>query len=288
LVLEAGVRILAPQSGVLSGGRTSVRLVSRPGPRYSEAQAREAIAASLSYSDALRRLGMRPAGGNHRTIRRYAEEVWRIPVDHFDPDAARHARLRSDPVPLEEVLVEGSRYQRALLKERLFATGLKERRCELCGQGELWRGRRMSLILDHINGVADDNRLANLRVVCPNCNATLDTHCGRNKALPPVERNCALCGTAFLPRSEPQRYCSRACGQRAPGRRGPRPALRRAERPPYARLVAEIAELGYLGVGRRYGVSDNAIRKWRLAYERERAPGVECSYDADGPLTSAA
>ena len=67
------------------------------GPRYSEAEAREAIAASLSYTDALRRLGMRPAGGNHRTLRRYAEEIWRIPVDHFDPDAVRRGRLYRDP-----------------------------------------------------------------------------------------------------------------------------------------------------------------------------------------------
>jgi hypothetical protein len=260
----------------------------RPGPRYTEAQARAAIAASGSYSDALRRLGMRPAGGNHRTIRRYAEEVWRIPVDHFDPAAARRAPLLREPVPLEEVLVEGSRYQRGLLKERLFATGLKERRCELCGQGELWRGRRMSLILDHLNGVADDNRLANLRVVCPNCNATLDTHCGRNNARPPVERSCLLCGTTFRPRSERHRYCSRECGQRAPGRGVPRPALRRVERPPYEELVAEIAAMGYVAVGRRYGVSGSSIRKWRLAYEREAGVAGRRRPDPDRRLTSAA
>ena len=76
----------------------------------------------------------------------------------------------------------------------LYATGLKQRECELCGQGELWRGRAMSLILDHINGVGDDNRLENLRIVCPNCAATLDTHCGRNLRL---VRSCASCGRSF-------------------------------------------------------------------------------------------
>ena len=64
---------------------------------------------------------MRAAGGNHRTIRRYAEEVWRIPVDHFDPDAVRRAALGRKPIPLADVLVQGSTYQRALLKQRLFA-----------------------------------------------------------------------------------------------------------------------------------------------------------------------
>jgi hypothetical protein len=186
--------------------------VRTAGPRYTEAQARAAIAASQSYSEALRRLGMRAAGGNHRTIRRYAEEVWRIPVDHFDPDAARRAALARSPVPLSEALVEGSTYPRGSLKERLFAAGLRDRCCELCGQGESWRGRRMALILDHVNGVHDDNRLENLRIVCPNCNATLDTHCGRNGRLPASELSCLRCGAPFRPRTPRQRYCSRACG----------------------------------------------------------------------------
>jgi hypothetical protein len=240
-------------------------------PRYTEAEARAAIAASRSYAEALRRLGMRAAGGNHRTIRRYAEEVWRIPVDHFDPAAARRAGLGRPAVPLAEVLVERSTYQRSLLKERLFTEGVKARRCELCGQGETWHGRRMSLILDHVNGVHDDNRIENLRIVCANCNATLDTHCGRNRRLPPAELDCPMCGTRFVPRARRQRYCSRACGQRAPGVRSPRPAARKVERPPYAELIAEIEALGYSDVGRKYGVSGNAIRKWRRAYEKEVA-----------------
>ena len=53
--------------------------------------------------------------------------------------------------------------------------------------------------------------------------------------------------------------------------RSPRPATRRVERPPHDQLVREIEELGYLAVGRRYGVSDNAIRKWRRAYEAAAA-----------------
>jgi hypothetical protein len=240
-------------------------------PRYGEEEARRAISQSLTYTEALRRLGMRAAGGNFRTIRRYAEEIWRIPVDHFDPDAARNRALVRRPLPLPLVLVEGSTYCRTKLKRRLYDEGLKTRVCELCGQDEIWHNRRMALILDHINGVADDNRLENLRIVCPNCAATLETHCGRQNRLSVDDEACALCGTRFTPRNPRQRYCSRFCGSRAPRSREPRPYRRKVRRPPYVQLLREIRAMGYLGVGRRYGVSDNAVRKWVRQYERERA-----------------
>ena len=179
---------------------------------------------------------------------------------------ARHAR------PLEEILVERSTYSRNHLKERLYREGLKERRCELCGQDERWNGGRMGLILDHMNGVRDDHRLDNLRIVCPNCAATLETHCGRKNRLE-SERVCARCEAPFRPNRPLQRYCSQACGTRAPkpSRGVAKPEWRRVERPPYDQLLREIAETSYVAVGRRYGVSDNAIRKWVRQYEREAA-----------------
>lgn len=140
----------------------------------------------------------------------------------------------------------------------------------------------MALILDHINGIANDHRIGNLRIVCPNCAATLDTHCGRNL---PRERDCAGCGEAFAPRHIRQRYCSLTCFNhtRDPARAGngarrswqltagiPRPHTRKVERPSYEQLLAEIEESSYVAVGRKYGVSDNAVRKWVRFYERER------------------
>jgi hypothetical protein len=91
LALEDRVRILAPQLWRRPSQMRHV-FVSRRGPRYSEAQARVAIAESFSYAEALRMLGMRAAGGNWKTLRRYATEVWHIPVAHFDP--RRHQRAR--------------------------------------------------------------------------------------------------------------------------------------------------------------------------------------------------
>jgi transposase-like protein len=237
--------------------------------RFSEEETRAAVAASLSISETLRRLGLRAAGGNRLTLKKYLA-LWDISTAHFDPHAAQRqvaARL-STPRPLSEILVEHSTFSRSHLKERLFREGVKTRACELCGQGELWRGNRMSLILDHINGVSDDHRLENLRIVCPNCAATFDTHCGRQNQW---ERACVRCGAIYRPRSSKQRHCSKACGLRASSGHGPRPARRKVARPPYPQLEREIRALGWSAVGRRYGVSDNAVRKWVRQYERERA-----------------
>jgi hypothetical protein len=247
--------------------------MGRGGPRFTETEAREAIAASKSWTESLRRLDYCPTGGNPATLKKYAK-LWGIPTEHFDPYAGVMERIRPPKRPLAEVLVENSTYSRSNLKMRLYEEGLKEPRCELCGQGELWRGKHMGMILDHINGVRNDNRLENLQIVCPNCAATLDTHCGRAKAGPPPLRNCDRCGTMFRAKRRQQRFCSRDCGmRRLPGerRRGiPKPRTRKAERPPCEQLLAEIKATSYCAVGRKYGVSDNAVRKWVKFYERER------------------
>jgi len=240
-------------------------------PRWTTEQLSTAVAESRSVTEVLRRLGLRPAGGNHRSIRAWIERLG-LSTAHFSrAPGGRTAR------PLAEVMVRDSPYPRSALKRRLLATGLKQPRCELCGQDEWWRGRRMALILDHVNGVADDHRLENLRMVCPNCAATLDTHCGRNNATSVEPRRCLLCDREFAPRSAGQRYCSRACGQRAPAanRGRPAPERRRAQRPDLETLIAEVRELGFAGTGRRHGVSDNAIRKWIVAAERERARAAD-------------
>jgi hypothetical protein len=171
----------------------------RPGrsaPRFSEAEARTAIAASNSWSEALRRLDYCPTGGNPATLRAWAAR-WGIPTDHFESPDAMLARIgRRRKMPIEEILVQGSTYNRSSLKARLYDEGLKQPVCELCGQDEIWRGRRMGLILDHISGVRDDNRLENLRIICPNCAATLDTHCGRKHPNNLAPRSCLRCGTS--------------------------------------------------------------------------------------------
>jgi hypothetical protein len=238
-------------------------------PPFSESELRTAIAQATCWADTLRLLGYAVKGSNHRTVQRWAAR-WDVCTDHFDPSIGRRNGGRARAKPLEEAMVENSSYARGELKERLFAAGIKQRVCEICGQGELWHGKRMSLVLDHINGVSNDHRLENLRIVCANCAATLETHCGRNL---PRERVCPRCGTAFAPRHVRHRYCSMSCVGAANGDRlrgVPQPVRRKVGRPSNEQLLKDLRSMSFLAVGRKYGVSDKAVRKWIRWYEAER------------------
>ncbi len=84
---------------------------------------------------------------------------------------------RPPGMPLSQLL-SGPRC-RTHLKSRLLKAGLLINRCEECGI-ESWLGRRLSMHIDHINGVRDDHRLENLRMLCPNCHSQTETYGGRN------------------------------------------------------------------------------------------------------------
>lgn len=129
----------------------------------------------------------------------------------------------------------------------------------------------MSLILDHINGVADDHRLENLRIVCPNCAATLDTHCGRHNRRKLMDRSCVSCGSEFRPLFAAQKFCARECWRQSELLHAPRVATRVVERPPLDELIDDLATTSWVATGRKYGVSDNAVRKWLRWYEEEAA-----------------
>lgn len=92
-------------------------------------------------------------------------------------------------IPLKDILVENSTYQTSHLKRRLFEQDLLQEQCAWCGLGSSWNGKPISLHLDHINGVNNDHRLINLRVLCPNCHSQTNTYAGRNAKAKHVSPN---------------------------------------------------------------------------------------------------
>ncbi len=99
--------------------------------------------------------------------------------------AVKRGELQYNPrtraIPLEVMF--SRRMTRGPIKRRLLETGTFEERCSRCGIAE-WRGKPLCIHLDHINGVKDDWRLENLRMLCPNCHSQTPTFSAKNLSNP--------------------------------------------------------------------------------------------------------
>jgi hypothetical protein len=149
---------------------------------WTDAQLIEAVAGLKSYGAVIRALNLIPAGGNYGHVQRKVREL-KLDTSHFTGKAwSRGVRYHNSArAPLDELLVKGSQVQSFKLKVRLYEVGLKKPRCEICGWAQISPDGRIPVELDHINGDHYDNRIENLRVLCPNCHSLQLTHRGKNK-----------------------------------------------------------------------------------------------------------
>ena len=144
----------------------------------------ELVENSKNLSHLLDKINVKKHGGNFKTLKLYLKK-YNLPIPYLGIRISKkQIQNLKRPIDLSLILVENSSYTSTNnLKHRLYKAGVKKHKCEKCGQTEIWNGEHMSLILDHINGINDDHREENLRILCPNCNATLPTHSGRNAKL---------------------------------------------------------------------------------------------------------
>ena len=225
-------------------GRTRTSVIWR----ISSEEFKSLVERSSSTTEILSYFGLQNKGGNNRTLKRRLEEEG-VDVSHFLPNYARMVQRNQEiKKPLLSVMVENSGYDRGRLKRRLLKEGLLKEECAECGQKPEWKGKPLVMVLDHINGVNNDHRLENLRLLCPNCNSQTPTFAGRKTRKRP--KSCKSCGKEIVGNGK-----TGFCGSCVPKER-------KVERPSLDVLRVEIDELGYVGVGRKYGVSDNAVRKW--------------------------
>jgi Zn finger protein HypA/HybF involved in hydrogenase expression len=206
----------------------------------------EIVKNSKSISDVINKLGLRNAGGNFKTIKNYIEN-YGIDVTHFESDELRIIKMREygekNKINLDMILIENSTYNRTSLKKRLVQDKILEYKCEKCSNIGNWMGENITLQLDHKNGVFNDNRIENLRFLCPNCHSQTDTFAGKKLK---IKKNQSVNLDTYLSR-------------------------RKTDRPPHFVLVNEVKNNGYTKTGKKYGVSDNTIRKWIKHYEKYNA-----------------
>lgn len=238
--------------------------------KYTKEILENAVSNSSSIRQVLFFLNLKEAGGNYYYISKllkqynistahYLKQGWAKGLSKNDNPAILATSLKNrtpDEIAFSKnspASVSGCR-----IKNKLLETG-REYKCEGCGNPGVWCGSSMSLDVDHKNGVNNDNRLENLRFLCPNChrqtptwgnkrqpfnqikgykgeNITINNLCGCGKEICKKSKECIKCHLKNIPRNKKFDIAA-------------------------DELQKLINEYPMTTVGKLLGVSDNAVRK---------------------------
>lgn len=222
-------------------------------PSWSKKELTNVINKSLTISQVLRQFGLDVSSGNYKTFHKYVN-MWGIDTSHFVGNKLPNKFYARQVKPLSEILVENSWDSRTTIRRRIISEKLLEERCSICGITD-WNDKEISFHLDHINGIPNDNRISNLRFLCPNCHSQTNTYGSRkNKSL----KTCPVCDGKMSNQSKHCRKCA------AKVRSNPT----KINWPSTDDLLEMLRSSSYLAVGKRLGVSDNAIRKRIKKYRK--------------------
>lgn len=151
--------------------------------KYLKENLETIVEESDSNTEVIRKLGLQVTGGNYRHVTAYIR-YYELNTSHFTGRGWNKGE-RYRPVcpaqPLEEILVEKSTYKNSSkLREKLQKANLLPKHCQEC-QITTWKDKPITLQLDHINGVHIDNRIENLRILCPNCHSQTETYSNKKR-----------------------------------------------------------------------------------------------------------
>jgi len=215
---------------------------------------------STSIGQVLKQFGLSNKGGNSKTVQRRAR-IESIDISHIKLGInSNKGRVFGQRKSNDEIFKESSSTSRGSIKAKLIKYNIIPYICEMCGLGDQWNGRGIVLQLDHKNGISNDNRISNLRFLCPNCHSQTETFSGKrknefisNKNKIFYERTCQFCNAGFRATNIYKKYCSKDCVSK-----------NRLKNICVDKETLEnyIKEYSNIAIAQKFGVSEAAVRNW--------------------------
>lgn len=242
----------------------------------------EAVKNTFSIRQLLNRLNILASGGNYELVRKWIEQL-KLDISHWSKQ--RQLSTSRKPLSVQDLLVDNI-WHGSGFKNRLIREGILTEQCVKCKIGPIWNGEKLVLHLDHISGKRNDNRLENLRLLCPNCHSQTDTYCGKNRnqavrkqtTYGPVQQRfkkerpikaCFMCGK--ICEVYYKKYCSEACHKTAVTK--DRTHKRKVDRPDKETLNKMIWDKPATVLAKELGVSGRLVKKWCERYGL-KTPGL--------------
>jgi hypothetical protein len=230
---------------------------------------KEILTEIVSKSDSLREvittLGLHPDGGGTSLKLKIRLKRDNISSSHFTGKRNNkheglkeyiNTKVKKD---INSYLVLSDVPMHTSTKHRIIKEGLLENKCCECGQLPYHNGKELVLQLDHINGNSCDNRIENLRILCPNCHTQTHNFSGKNKKVNITKNKCCYCGVDIGKNSK---ICKNCYDNRRVSKDIKDNIPRKLKfNPEMDELQKLVGEMPLTEVGERYGVTDNAIRK---------------------------
>lgn len=231
---------------------------------YTKEELEKIVQESNSYKDLVLKLGYNSKGGNtYKTVQNRIEK-YNIDTSHF----YQQEKIERNP---DNIFIKNSTAGQNTLRKYYFRGNYSEYKCAICGLPPEWQGKPLTLTLDHINGDHQDDRIENLRWVCPNCDRQLPTYSKGLRATSEIKK-CPKCGKPIGKKSTLCVDCTNA-----------EKLMTALENRPVSRdeLKNLIRTTSFVDIGKRYNCSDNAIRKWCDKFNLPRTKKEINSYSED-------